>query len=395
MAALRESLKINDGTRRLISEINGQLTKKCPELNISIIESRSVLILCLNIGDKCVSQLIIDNQGGNYNILSETLKEHQQKGYNNFLTAVSIYIADTMTSYENLYLSSDVKAIFLIVEKYKHKIRKEVRYDDDDHNFHEFFVPIQINKEKAKSIIDTWIENNCTKKSAKSAAKSPNLFGNSHALPENLFRKSPALQEKSLEINRDTRRFIEGINDQLREKCPGLNISITPVGSQLKLCLNKDECVSYLIINNLDGNYNIVSRTLDGHRVKGYNKFLTAVSIYIADTMTRCEHLLALTNVEAIIRILDKYKHTRILHSDGKLPTYVYLVPIQRNKEKAKSIIDTWIEINCTKSDNKQRAGSVKQNQTKKYKSIRFNRPKGFSQKQHCKGRTCKRIIKI
>jgi len=376
MAALREkSLKINDGTQGLISEINKQLTEKCPELNISIIQLGSELKLCLNINDKCVSDLMIDNQGGNYNILSETLKEHRRKGYNTFLTAVSIYIADTMTSYENLYVSSDIGEIIRMLTKYNHKIRKALR-DDDDHVIKDIFVPIQINKEKAKSIIDTWIENNCTKKGANSSAKSANLF-----------RKSHALQEKSLEINRDTRRVIEGINDQLTEKCPGLNISITPVGSQLKLCLNKDECVSYLIINNQGGNYNILSRTLDGHLRKGYNTFLTAVSIYIADTMTRYEDLLSSTNVKARIRILDQYKHTRSIHDSRGEPTYLYLVPIQRNKEKAKSIIDAWIENNCTKSA-KQHAGSV---QPKKYKSIRCNRSKGFSQK-HCK-RTSKRKI--
>jgi hypothetical protein len=103
--------------------------------------------------------------------------------------------------------------------------------------------------------------------------------------------------------------------------------------------------------------------------------------------MTRYEDLFSSTNVKARIRILDQYKHTRSIQDSRGEPTYFYLVPIQRNKEKAKSIIDTWIENNCTKSA-KQHAGSV---QTKKYKSIRCNRSKGFSQK-HCK-RTSKRKI--
>ena len=89
------------------------------------------------------------------------------------------------------------------------------------------------------------------------------------------------------QITDDTNLLISNLNEQLKTNCSDLQLTISQFGADFKLCLlNNDVCVSYLTINDINGFFNILSQTNDEYQGRGYNKFLTAVSIYLADTMT-------------------------------------------------------------------------------------------------------------
>ena len=112
-------------------------------------------------------------------------------------------------------------------------------------------------------------------------------------------------------ITSGTNTFILNLNEKLKENCPDLQLSIFPFGKDtFKLCLlNNNVCASYLIINNDNDNLNILSETNNEYQGRGYNKFLTAVSICLADTMTECKELYSSTSVKARIHILSEYNH--------------------------------------------------------------------------------------
>ena len=233
-----------------------------------------------------------------------------------------------------------------------------------------------------------------------------------------------------VQITDRTNELISDLNEKLEENCPDLQLTVFPIGVDVKLCLlNKDECVSYLTINDYNGTFNILSRTNDEYQGRGYNKFLTAVSICLADTMTASEYLFSSTNVEARIRILKEYKHMlkdelerlkdeldRLndeldrLNDEGKdgdsLKDKIYklkdeidrlkkgkyrpkegeplnfFVPIAENKNKAEDIITIWIN-NCDKGRARgtRRKTQRRKNKTQKRKSKKTQRRKNKTQR--------------
>jgi hypothetical protein len=235
-----------------------------------------------------------------------------------------------------------------------------------------------------------------------------------------------------IQISPETNSLISDLNEKLKEKCTELKLTIdsSPGEGTFKLCLlNNNECVSYLIINNENDTFNILSRTDDEYRRRGYNKFLTAVSICLADTMTASEYLFSSTNVEARIRILKEYKHMlkdeldrlndeldrlndeldRLndeldrLNDEGKdgdsLKDKIYklkdeidmlkkseplnfFVPIAENKNKAEDIITIWIN-NCDKgrAGGTRRKTQRRKNKTQKRKSKKTQRRKNKTQR--------------
>jgi len=186
-----------------------------------------------------------------------------------------------------------------------------------------------------------------------------------------------------IQITEKTNLLILELNNKLKN-CPGLQLSIGPVGVQFRLCLllknnllNKYECVSQLIINDDNNYFNILSETKPEYRGRGYNKFLTAVSICLADTMTKSKDLYSATSVKARIHILSEYKQ-RLEKIDEEYEEYedeedyrIFYIPININKNKAKKIIDEWINNKCVKSKASVKRGGKK---TRRNKQTRKNK---------------------
>jgi hypothetical protein len=102
--------------------------------------------------------------------LSITVNGNERNGYNTFLTAVCIFIADTITKRTVLYSLTKVVTRKRILSEYKHD-KKQFGNTTEEEEEEEFFVGInEYNIQKANKIIDKWIDNNCQKK-AKSGGK--------------------------------------------------------------------------------------------------------------------------------------------------------------------------------------------------------------------------------
>ena len=114
-------------------------------------------------------------------------------------------------------------------------------------------------------------------------------------------------------ITHETNKKISYLNDNLQNNCPDFQLFIVKHGgATIKLGLKQSNIeVSYLVINNDNNTFNILSKTNVGHENKGYNKFLTAVSIYLADTMNSPKNLFSNTAVAARQHILEQYIHTK------------------------------------------------------------------------------------
>lgn len=159
-----------------------------------------------------------------------------------------------------------------------------------------------------------------------------------------------------IQITENTISVINKLNQQLKQKCRHLELHVHPDGyEQFKLCLinnniiNNNNCVSHLTINTDNGTFNILSQTLSEYQGMGYNKFLTAVSICLANTMTECIELFSSTKVEARIHILSEYEHRLEKDKDDE-DISIFFVPINdNNKNKANSIINEWIGNKCVK----------------------------------------------
>ena len=196
-----------------------------------------------------------------------------------------------------------------------------------------------------------------------------------------------------IQITDNTNLLISDLNEKLKTNCPDLQLTVFPKGIDFKLCLlNNDVCVSYLTINDINGFFNILSQTNDEYQGRGYNKFLTAVSIYLADTMTECDELYSSTSVEARIHILSQYEHRleEDEEDEEEIPEKLlnFFIPIDENKNQAENIITEWIQNKCVKNKanvkgegnktrrNKQRRKSKrrksKRRKTKKRKTKRF-----------------------
>ena len=186
-------------------------------------------------------------------------------------------------------------------------------------------------------------------------------------------------------ITSGTNTFILNLNEKLKENCPDLQLSIFPFGKDtFKLCLlNNNVCASYLIINNDSDNLNILSETNNEYQGRGYNKFLTAVSICLADTMTECKELYSSTSVKARIHILSEYKHR--LEKDEE--DFIFFVPIYENKNKAENIITEWINNKCAKSKANFNGGGKKTRRNKQ-------RQKNKTQRRKSKKHKTKRLYK-
>lgn len=203
-----------------------------------------------------------------------------------------------------------------------------------------------------------------------------------------------------IQITDNTKLLISELNNKLKENCPDLQISILPHGKDtFKLCiLNNNVCVSYLIITDDNNTFNIISETDKEYQGKGYNKFLTAVSICLADTMTNCRELVSSTYVEARIHILSEYEHT--LEKDKEddysnffVPIYKnnFFVPIYENKNKAEEIMSKWINNKCVKANvggkkirrNKQRRKSQKRKASRRKSKIRKSKKRKTKRKRN------------
>ena len=143
-------------------------------------------------------------------------------------------------------------------------------------------------------------------------------------------------------ITGKTISLISDLNKKLEENCHHLQLTLTKSknGEDVKLCLlYKGACASYLTINDITGSFNILSRTNDEYQGRGYNKFLTAVSIYLADTMTEYDELYSSTSVEARIHILSQYEHRleEDEEDEEKIPEkhLNFFIPIYENKNQA------------------------------------------------------------
>lgn len=201
-------------------------------------------------------------------------------------------------------------------------------------------------------------------------------------------------------ISSGTNTFILNLNEKLKENCPDLQLSIFSFGKDtFKLCLlNNNVCASYLIINNKNDNFNILSKTNIEYEGRGYNKFLTAVSICLADTMTTSEYLFSSTSVRARIHILSEYEH-RLEENENFLrrphhphhppppPPLNFFVPIYKNKNKAQDIITKWINNKCAKSKSNVNGGGKKTRRNKQ-------RQKNKKQRQKSKKNKTKRLYK-
>jgi hypothetical protein len=195
-----------------------------------------------------------------------------------------------------------------------------------------------------------------------------------------------------IQITEKTNLLISELNNKLKN-CPGLQLTILPNGTNtFKLCLlNNNVCVSYLIINNDSGNFNILSRTDSQYQGRGYNKFLTAVSIYLADTMTKSKYLYSATSVAARIHILSEYKQglekideeydneeydDEEYKSENEEDNRIFYIPIYENKNKAKNIITEWINNKCVKSKANVKGGGKKTRRNKQRRKNKTQRRK-------------------
>ena len=187
-----------------------------------------------------------------------------------------------------------------------------------------------------------------------------------------------------VQITDRTNELISDLNEKLKENCPDLQLTVFPYGVDVKLCLllNNDECVSYLTITDYNGTFNILSRTNDTYQGKGYNKFLTAVSIYLADTMTEYDELYSSTSVEARIHILSEYEHRleKDEEDDYGYGSSNFFVPIYENKNKAEEIMTKWINNKCvkanvggkkTRGDKQRRKSQIRKSKKRKTKRKR------------------------
>ena len=203
-----------------------------------------------------------------------------------------------------------------------------------------------------------------------------------------------------VQITDRTNELISDLNEKLEENCPDLHLTVFPIGVDVKLCLlNKDECVSYLTINDYNGTFNILSRTNDEYQGRGYNKFLTAVSIYLADTMTECDELYSSTSVEARIHILSQYEHRleEDEEDEEEIPEKLlnFFIPIDENKNQAENIITEWIQNKCVKNKANVEGGGNKTRRNKqRRKSKRRKSKRRKSKRRKTKKRKTKRFYK-
>ena len=203
-----------------------------------------------------------------------------------------------------------------------------------------------------------------------------------------------------VQITDRTNELISDLNEKLEENCPDLQLTVFPIGVDVKLCLlNKDECVSYLTINDYNGTFNILSRTNDEYQGRGYNKFLTAVSIYLADTMTECDELYSSTSVEARIHILSQYEHRleEDEEDEEEIPEKLlnFFIPIDENKNQAENIITEWIQNKCVKNKaNVKGEGNKTRRNKQRRKSKRRKSKRRKSKRRKTKKRKTKRFYK-
>ena len=202
-------------------------------------------------------------------------------------------------------------------------------------------------------------------------------------------------------ITGDTNDLISDLNEKLEENCSDLQLTLTvfPNGVDVKLCLlNNDECVSYLTITDYNGTFNILSRTNDAYQGRGYNKFLTAVSIYLADTLTECEELYSSTSVEARIHILSQYEHRLEDEEDEEeIPEklFNFFIPIDENKNQAENIITEWIQNKCVKNkaNDEGRGNKTRRNKQRRKSKTRKSKTRK-SKTRKSKRRKTKRLYK-
>jgi hypothetical protein len=159
-------MKITESTTKIINDINKQIqTSKCPDLKITIEKSGDQFKLCLNNKENnCISQIVINNDDEQYNILSNTKEQFRKQNYNKFLTAISIVIAKTLnTELQTLFSSTFSKARMSVLEYYKY--RSEYDEDDEDDEDDEekannYYLNLEHNKVKAEELIEDLIKNN-------------------------------------------------------------------------------------------------------------------------------------------------------------------------------------------------------------------------------------------
>ena len=197
-----------------------------------------------------------------------------------------------------------------------------------------------------------------------------------------------------IQITDNTNLLISDLNEKLKTNCPDLQLTVFPKGIDFKLCLlNNDVCVSYLTINDINGFFNILSQTNDEYQGRGYNKFLTAVSIYLADTMTEYQELYSSTSVKARIHILSQYNHRLEEYEedgeDGEDKPLNFFIRIDENKNKAENIITEWIQNKCVKNKANVEGGG---NKTRRNKQRRKSKRRK-SKRRKSKRRKTKRFI--
>jgi hypothetical protein len=193
-----------------------------------------------------------------------------------------------------------------------------------------------------------------------------------------------------IHITDNTNLLISDLNEKLKTNCPDLQLTVFPKGIDFKLCLlNNNVCVSYLTINDYNGFLNILSQTNDEYQGRGYNKFLTAVSIYLADTMTEYQELNSSTSVKARIHILSQYKYRLEEYEedgeDGEDKPLNFFIRIDENKNKAENIITEWIQNKCVKNKANVEGGGNK---------TRRNKQRRKSKRRKSKRRKTKRFYK-
>ncbi len=149
-----------------------------------------------------------------------------------------------------------------------------------------------------------------------------------------------------------------------------------------------------MIINDNNDYFNILSETKPEYRGRGYNKFLTAVCIYLADTMTKSKYLFSSTLVEERIHILSEYKqgwdenyekHEYEDEEDGEdaKSEKIFFIPIHdyENENKATNIITEWINNKCVKSKANVKGGK----KTRRNKQRRKNKTQRRKSKKNAK----------
>jgi len=169
---------ITDATKDLIEELNKRLEENCSDLKLTINKAPiGDIILCLNYEEECVSFLTLNDDYENFlSILSVTVDKYQRKGYNKFLTAVCIFLADTITDSKVIFLETHNKVIIHILEKYNYRKTKEdlsSRKSKEDlssppsrksEKKFDYYLDIdKKNKKKAEEIINEWIDNKCVR----------------------------------------------------------------------------------------------------------------------------------------------------------------------------------------------------------------------------------------